>query len=149
MSVKRIFKELQELKKTSLEYCSAEPENEDDLFNWKGIIKGPEDSPYENGTFHLTIKFPNDYPFRPPKIHFLTKIYHPNINQTGSICLDILKDQWSPALSIHKVLLSICSMMNDPNPDDPLVSEIADIYKNEPEQFIKYAKEWTEKYAKE
>jgi ubiquitin-conjugating enzyme E2 D/E len=88
---------------------------------------GPEDSPYSGGVFFLNIYFPTDYPFKPPKITFATRIYHPNINSNGGICLDILKDQWSPALTISKgifliiVLLSISSLLTDPNPDDPLV----------------------------
>lgn len=90
---------------------------------------GPGDSPFSGGVFFLNITFPTDYPFKPPKVSFLTKIYHPNINSNGSICLDILRDQWSPALTISKVLLSICSMLTDPNPDDPLVPEVAHIYK--------------------
>ena len=72
-----------------------------------------------------------DYPFKPPKITFKTKIYHPNINATGGICLDILKQQWSPALTISKVLLSISSLLTDANPDDPLVPDIAKIYKTD------------------
>ena len=92
---------------------------------------GPNDSPYQGAVFFLTIHFPSDYPFKPPQVAFTTRIYYPNINSKGSICLDSLRSQWSPALSISKVLLSICSLLCDPNPDDPLVPEIAWIYKAE------------------
>ncbi|KAI5108219.1 ubiquitin-conjugating enzyme E2 D3 isoform X1 [Silurus meridionalis] len=105
------------------------------------------ESPYQGGVFFLTIHFPTDYPFKPPKVAFTTRIYHPNINSNGSICLDILRSQWSPALTISKVLLSICSLLCDPNPDDPLVPEIARIYKTDTEKYNKMAREWTEKYA--
>ncbi|KAJ0067446.1 hypothetical protein NL108_007903, partial [Boleophthalmus pectinirostris] len=126
-------------------------------FHWQATIMGPvsiyfsmsiltvyykpdcvcfnlqSDSPYQNGVFFLTIHFPTDYPFKPPKVAFTTKIYHPNINSNGSICLDILRSQWSPALTVSKVLLSICSLLCDPNPDDPLVPEIAHTYKSDRE----------------
>ncbi|MBZ3879489.1 Ubiquitin-conjugating enzyme E2 D1 [Sciurus carolinensis] len=92
------------------------------------------DSAYQGGVFFLTVHFPTDYPFKPPKIAFTTKIYHPNINSNGSICLDILRSQWSPALTVSKVLLSICSLLCDPNPDDPLVPDIAQIYKSDKEK---------------
>ena len=108
---------------------------------------GPDESPYQGGVYFLNIHFPTDYPFKPPKINFTTRIYHPNINSNGSICLDILKDQWSPALTISKVLLSISSLLDDPNPDDPLVPEIAHIYKNDKGKYEASAKEWTRKYA--
>jgi ubiquitin-conjugating enzyme E2 D/E len=115
--------------------------------SWQATIMGPADSPYQGGIFQLEINFPIDYPFKPPKVKFLTKIYHPNVNSSGGICLDILKDQWSPALTISKVLLSICSLLTDPNPDDPLVPEIAHVYKTDRERYNTTAREYTRKYA--
>ena len=147
MSLKRINKELQEFNEDPLENCFAGPIN-NNLFEWKATLIGPQDSPYENGLFYLNINFPEDYPFRPPKVIFKTKIYHPNINSKGSICLDILKTEWSPALTVSKVLLSISSLLNDPNPDDPLVPEIARIYKKDRKKYIENAKNWVNKYAK-
>lgn len=148
MALKRIQIEYNEiLKDTNNLPYSATPLN-DNLFNWEAKIYGPEDSPYEGGTFYLDIHFPKDYPFKPPKVNFTTRIYHPNINSNGGICLDILKDQWSPALTISKILLSICSLLTDANPDDPLVPEIALVFKRDHPQFLEKAKEWTNQYAK-
>lgn len=108
---------------------------------------GPEDSPYEGGVFYLSIAFPHDYPFRPPLVRFVTPIFHCNVNRAGSICLDILKDQWSPALTLSKVLLSICSLMDDPNPDDPLSTEAADLLLQDKEAYRDKARQWTLQYA--
>ena len=124
----RITKELKEVKDNAIVGCSAGP-HEDNLFHWKGTIVGPEGTPYENGLFELNIVFPEDYPFRAPVVKFTTPIYHCNVSESGLICLDILKDKWSPVLTISKVLLSISSLMSDPNPDDPLRPEIAEIFK--------------------
>ena len=146
MALRRINKELQEFTKDPPENCSAGPVN-DDLFNWSATIMGPSDSPFHQGVFNLSIHFPTDYPFKPPKVNFTTKIYHPNISSSGSICLDILKQQWSPALTVNKILLSICSLLTDPNPDDPLVIEIANLYKNNREEYNRRAKEFTLFYA--
>ena len=148
MALKRINKELQDLERDPPPLCSAGPSGED-LFRWQASIMGPEDSPYSGGIFFLTIHFPTDYPFNPPKIAFTTRIYHPNINSNGSICLDILKSKWSPALTISKVLLSVCSLLCDPNPEDPLVPEIARIYKSDKEKYIEMGRVWTRKYAME
>ncbi|KAK3021886.1 hypothetical protein RJ639_047390 [Escallonia herrerae] len=266
MASKRILKELKDLQKDPPTSCSAGPVAED-MFHWQATIMGPPDSPYAGGVFLVTIHFPPDYPFKPPKIPdgengvkvharktrvqscrrtrvqsvtvdanqmliarshgwcsaadvlfplclslaaragmfccfskcfskawslvsnwvpvtyqvelvyintseiystenawlheksfkkqsglssqvaFRTKVFHPNINSNGSICLDILKEQWSPALTISKVLLSICSLLTDPNPDDPLVPEIAHMYKTDRSKYETTARSWTQKYA--
>ncbi|XP_076963433.1 ubiquitin-conjugating enzyme E2 D2-like isoform X2 [Callospermophilus lateralis] len=128
MALKRIHKELLDLARDPPAQCSAGPVGED-MFRWQAAIMGPSDSPYQGG------------------IMFTTRIYHPNINRSGNICLDILRSEWSPALTISKVLLSICSMLCDPNPDDPLVPEIAKIYLKDRRKYDRVAREWTEKYA--
>ncbi|KAG6535363.1 hypothetical protein ZIOFF_000329 [Zingiber officinale] len=143
MASRRIIKELKDLQKDPPTSCSAGPVAED-MFHWQATIMGPSDSPYAGGVFLVTIHFPPDYPFKPPKVAFRTKVFHPNINSNGSICLDILKEQWSPALTISKVLLSICSLLTDPNPDDPLVPEIAHMYKTDRTKYETTARSWTQ-----
>jgi ubiquitin-conjugating enzyme E2 D len=146
MATQRITRELELFSKDPPSNCSAGPLN-GDIFKWQATIMGPEDSPYENGVFYLDINFPSDYPFKPPRLTFTTKIYHPNINSEGGICLDILKDEWSPALTISNVLLSICSLLTDPNPDDPLVPHIANLYNTDKDKYIATAREHTIRYA--
>lgn len=146
MAERRIRKELQELHKEALSRCSAGPIN-NDIFEWQASILGPPDSPYQNGVFFLNILFPRDYPFHPPKVLFRTRIFHPNINSNGNICLDILRTHWSPTMTISRVLLSICSLLCEPNPNDPLVPEIARIYVVDAEEYKRRAKEWTDNYA--
>ncbi len=146
MSVRRIQKELQDFQRDAPENCSAGARG-DNLYIWDAMILGPTDSPYAGGVFKLEVHFPTDYPFKPPKVIFVTKIFHPNIHTNGSICLDILKDKWSPALTVNKVLLSICSLLTDPNPNDPLVGNIADMYLRNRPLYEQTARQWTEQYA--
>ncbi|KAK2381547.1 rac GTP-binding protein RHO1 [Trifolium repens] len=146
MASKRILKELKDLQRDPPTSCSAGPVGED-MFHWQATIIGPNDSPYAGGVFLVTIHFPPDYPFKPPKVAFRTKVFHPNINSNGNICLDILKEQWSPALTISKVLLSICSLLTDPNPDDPLVPEVAHMCKTDRVKYESTARSWTQKFA--
>ncbi|GBC41328.2 ubiquitin-conjugating enzyme [Rhizophagus irregularis DAOM 181602=DAOM 197198] len=129
MATRRINKELRDLENDPPSFCSVGPV-EDDLFHWEGTIMGPSDSPYSGGEFSLDIHFPLDYPFKPPAIEFITRIYHPNIDSNGHICMDILHEEWSPGFTISKVLLSIYSLLTDPNHDNPSVPEIAHVYKN-------------------
>ncbi|XP_054422567.1 ubiquitin-conjugating enzyme E2-17 kDa-like [Pteronotus mesoamericanus] len=145
-ALKRLHKELMDINKDPPPLCSAGPVGED-IFKWKGAIMGPEDSPYEGGVFSLNIHFSCDYPFRPPRIYFTTRIYHPNISRRGSICLDILGSQWTPAVTISKVLISISSILSDPNPDDPLVPSIARMYLKDRDTYNTMARAWTRKYA--
>ena len=162
-AAKRIQKELAEISLEPPTNCSAGPKG-DNLYEWVSTILGPPGtctffffffkihrkytgSPYNGGVFFLDIHYPNDYPFKPPKVTFRTRIYHCNINSSGQICLDILKDQWSPALTISKVLLSICSLLTDANPHDPLVGSIAQQLLNDKEAHDKTAAEWTRRYA--
>ncbi|KAH7695483.1 ubiquitin conjugating enzyme 2, partial [Aphelenchoides avenae] len=126
--------------------CSAGPVGED-LFRWQASISGPPHSPYEGGVFFLTIHFSANYPFKPPAVKFTTPVYHPNINSSGTVCVDILTSKWSPALTIQKVLLSVTSLLCDPNPDEALVLEIAHIYKTDRGRYNALAREWTLKYA--
>lgn len=147
MALKRITKEFKELQKDTPPNVSAGPIDERDMFNWRGTIIGPEGTPYQGGVFFLSITFPADYPFKPPRVTFTTKVFHPNVNDGGGICLDILRDQWTPALSIGKLLLSISSLLTDPNPDHPLAPEVARLYKSDRAAFDRTATEWTQRYA--
>mmetsp|Transcript_11315 Transcript_11315/g.17175 ORF Transcript_11315/g.17175 Transcript_11315/m.17175 type:complete len:167 (+) Transcript_11315:112-612(+) len=140
---------------------SAVPLN-DDPFHCTATIRGPANTPYDGGVFNLEMIFPTDYPFKPPRVKFLTKIYHCNINETGGICLDVLMDNWSPALTIPKILLSIVALLSSPNAhfltDDEYVANIKDLkptmieraklYNSNKAQYEKIAKEWTLQYAK-
>ncbi|VDO00022.1 unnamed protein product [Rodentolepis nana] len=158
MNLTRIKKDLIDLEKLNQDSktnCSASLVN-GDIKHWQGIIIGPDGTPYEGGVFRLNIRFPSNYPFEPPQITFKTKIYHPNINSKGHICLDILKDQWSPSLTMSSgnkliqrqlLLLSISSILNDPNLDNPLMTEIARMYKLNREKYVEIARNWTQKYA--
>ena len=146
-ALKRIQKELTEFNKEPPEGFSAGPVDDSDMFKWEASITGPEESPYENGTFQLSIEFPKDFPFKPPKVEFTTKVYHPNVKSTGTICLDILKDAWSPDITVSKILLAIQNLLINPNIDHPLEPEIAELYKKDKNAYNEKAKEWTEKYA--
>ena len=103
---KRIKNDLDEIDKNPPSHVSAGIIHKTDIYNWEATIIGPSESPYAGGVFNLIIQFPKNYPFKSPKIKFITRIYHPNIDNYGNICLDILTTKWSPALNISKLLLS-------------------------------------------
>ena len=148
-ALKRIEKELKKFNEEEPEGLTAGPPDDSDMFKWDASLKGPENSPFEGGTFNLSIEFPKDYPFKPPKVEFTTKVYHPNVKSTGTICLDILKDAWSPDISVSQILIAIQNLLINPNIDHPLEPDIAKQYKEDKAAYEKTAEEWTEKYAKE
>ncbi len=146
-TVKRLQRELDEITKKPVPNCAAGPRSDSDMVHWLACLTGPDGSPYAGGNFVLEIDFDNEYPFKPPKVKFVTKIYHPNINQSGNVCLDLLKDKWEPSRTVSDVLLGVSSLLLAPNPDDPLVPEIAHLYKENRADYEAMARDWTTKYA--
>ncbi|EJU01444.1 hypothetical protein DACRYDRAFT_95070 [Dacryopinax primogenitus] len=148
MTVKRISREIADLRKEDTGDIKLAPSDES-MFVWEATLPGPEGSPYEGGEFKLGIQLPHDYPFSAPRVMFKTRIYHMNVSDPGgNICIDILKTNWSAALSLYKVVLSISSLLTDPNPGDPLVPQIADLYRRNRKQHDATAHRWTQQYAK-
>lgn len=123
------------------------PSSDEDQFEWTAKITPPDDSYYKGGEFFLRIKFSSDYPFKPPKIYFKTRIYHPNINSSGAICLDILNDKWTPAFTIEKTMISLMVLLENPYPQDPLVPEIARIYLTDKAKYKEKVQEYVKRYA--
>jgi len=145
----RLSKELSEFKKKKNDGAGVDAETVGkETKHWIGRLKGPEDTPYAGGIFTVDIQIPDQYPFAPPKVTFNTRVWHPNVSsQTGAICLDILKDQWSPAMTIRTVLLSLQALLCTPEPDDPQDAQVAKQYKTDRKAWTEQAKEWTRKYA--
>lgn len=143
---RRIIKETQRLVAEPVPGIVATPDDGNARY-FHVTVAGPEESPYEGGTFKLELFLPEEYPMSAPKVRFMTKIYHPNIDKLGRICLDILKDKWSPALQIRTVLLSIQALLSAPNPDDPLANDVADMWKLDEAHAISIARDMTLKHA--
>ncbi|CAD7973367.1 unnamed protein product [Amoebophrya sp. A25] len=143
---KRIEKETQKLQTELPTGVTCKPTEENYRY-FKITMAGPQQTPYENGTYALELFLPEQYPMEPPKVRFLTKIYHPNIDKLGRICLDILKDKWTPALQIRTVLISIQALLSAPNADDPLDPTVAKHFKENAKEALQLARNWNDMYA--
>ncbi|CAB3229310.1 unnamed protein product [Arctia plantaginis] len=130
--------------------CHPCEEDTYDVLNFS--LQGPKGSPYENGSFKLTVTIPEKYPFEPPLVKFITPVYHPNIDKGGRICMDMLKMPpkgcWLPTITLETLLVSLQTLLANPNPDDPLMMDIAYENKYNIDQFRENARKHTEKYAK-
>ncbi|XP_021891083.1 constitutive photomorphogenesis protein 10 [Carica papaya] len=146
-SGKRIQREMTELNMDPPRDCAAGPKG-DNLYNWVSTVIGPSGTPYEGGIFFLDITFPTDYPFKPPKVVFKTGIYHCNVDSSGNLNLEILNNNWSPALTITKVLRAIRSIFTNPDPYNPLVPGIAHLYLTDRAKHDEMATEWTLRFAR-
>ncbi|KAL6199680.1 hypothetical protein ACLB2K_029463 [Fragaria x ananassa] len=130
--LKRLQSELMALMMGGDSGISAFPE-EDNIFCWKGTINGSKDTVFEGTQYRLLLSFPNDYPFKPPKVKFETFCFHPNVDVRGHICLDILQDKWSSAYDVRTILLSIQSLLGEPNTSSPLNPQAAQLWSNQEE----------------
>ncbi|GMH16717.1 hypothetical protein Nepgr_018558 [Nepenthes gracilis] len=148
LELARVQKELQELTRdVKVSGITVKP-NGDSLSHLIGTISGPIDTPYEGGSFLIDIVLPDQYPYEPPKMRFITKVWHPNISsQSGAICLDILKDHWSPALNMKTALLSLQALLSAPEPTDPQDAVVAQQYLQDYPTFLGTARYWTEAFA--
>jgi len=117
---------------------------DNDIMKWNAVIFGPDDTPWEDGTFRLQLEFTEDYPNKAPTVKFVTKLFHPNVYADGSICLDILQNQWSPIYDISAILTSIQSLLCDPNPNSPANSEAARLYQENRREYERKVKEIVE-----
>ena len=149
MAESRILKEIEDIYRDPPDFITAGPIDDNNIYHWEATIYGPDDSDYKNGVFLLDIIIPKEYPFKPPKCKFKTKIFHPNISDTtGYICVNILEEEkWNPTLTISNVLMSILVLLYDPYPKSPMNGKAAELYIKKREEYKRIAQQWINDYS--
>ncbi|GJP29259.1 hypothetical protein CLOM_g84 [Closterium sp. NIES-68] len=142
-SRKRLMRDFRRLQSESTDGIIGAPQD-NNIMLWTAMIFGPDDTPWDGGTFKLTLQFSEDYPNKPPVVRFVTKMFHPNVYADGSICLDILQNHWSPIYDVGAILTSIQSLLCDPNPNSPANSEAARLYSENRREYIRRVREVVE-----
>lgn len=145
---RRLLQDYRALTNNPPDGITAGPVSEDDLYNWEALIQGPEGTPFEGGVFPAELKFPKDYPLAPPSMRFLVDVWHPNVYTNGLVCISILhppgddpnhyeqaSERWSPVQSVEKILISVMSMLAEPNDESPANVEAAKMWREKREEF--------------
>ncbi|XP_019716447.1 ubiquitin-conjugating enzyme E2 L3 [Hippocampus comes] len=144
---RRLSKELEEIRRSGMKNFRNIQVDESNMLSWQGLIV-PDNPPYDKGAFRIEIIFPTEYPFKPPKITFKTKIYHPNIDEKGQVCLPVISaENWKPATKTDQVIQSLIALVNDPQPEHPLRADLAEEYSKDRKKFLKNAEEFTKKHG--
>mmetsp|Transcript_16253 Transcript_16253/g.32429 ORF Transcript_16253/g.32429 Transcript_16253/m.32429 type:complete len:148 (-) Transcript_16253:66-509(-) len=144
---KRLTKELADLQNDPLDFCTCGP-IEDDLMHWSAMITGPDESPYVGGVFNLDIQFSAEYPFKAPRVRFVTRVYHPNVkSDTGELCADMITEHWSPTLNVRYIIETVRRFMVEPNVESPLEAEIARQFTEDRDAFNETCAKWVSDYA--
>uniref|UniRef100_A0A3Q2D2I1 E2 ubiquitin-conjugating enzyme n=5 Tax=Cyprinodontoidei TaxID=8087 RepID=A0A3Q2D2I1_CYPVA len=146
-STRRLGKELDDMRKSGMKHFRNIQVDESNILTWQGLIV-PDCPPYDKGAFRIEIIFPAEYPFKPPKITFKTKIYHPNIDEKGQVCLPIISvENWKPATKTCQVIQCLIALVNAPQPEHPLRADLAEEYTKDRAKFMKNAEEFTKKHS--
>ncbi|XP_008323810.1 ubiquitin-conjugating enzyme E2 L3a [Cynoglossus semilaevis] len=146
-ATRRLNKELADIRNSGVKFFRIIHVDESDIFTWQGLLV-PDSPPYDKGAFKIEIIYPVEYPFKPPKITFKTKIYHPNVDEKGQVCLPIINvDNWKPATKTCQVIQNLIALVNSPEPEHPLRADLAEEYTKDPGKFMKNAEEFTRKHS--
>lgn len=143
--IKRVSREYQLVVRQPVENVTISVD-EDDIMTWNGYITGPPNTPFAGGNFDFTLTFPNDYPFKAPKFLLKTRIFHPNVDNSGKMCLSTIND-WAPNKTAKDILAEVVTLMVAPNPDNPVEASTAELFKSNYNSFYNKALEWTSRYA--
>lgn len=145
-AISQLLREARSIRHDAPNGCHVSPKR-DDIFQWVAVLEGPADTVYDGGTFFCNINFTMSYPMQPPKVEFLTRIYHCNVNAQGEVCIDILNEKWQSTMTVRTVMLALMSLMYNCNTDGALVPSIAKQYRENRAEFDNMARIWTQRYA--